>query len=71
MNNMKENFFDYYDKYSKLKVELERLMTLKNNARDQGAANIEEQVLNKRDGIGIWDTQHISITATSPNTQIL
>ena len=43
-NNMKENFFDYYDKYSKLKVELERLMTLKNNARDQGAANIEEKV---------------------------
>ena len=44
MNNMNENFFDYYDKYSKLKVELERLMTLKNNARDQGAANIEEKV---------------------------
>lgn len=37
----------------------------------EGGANIEEQVLNKRDGIGIWDTQHISITATSPNTQIL
>jgi hypothetical protein len=43
-NNMKEKFADYYDKYSKLKVELERLMTLKNNARDQGAANIEEKV---------------------------
>ena len=43
-NNMKEKFADYYDKYSKIKEELERLMTLKNNARDQGAANIEEKV---------------------------
>ena len=41
---MKEKFADYYDKYSKIKEELERLTSLKNNARDQGAANIEEKV---------------------------
>jgi hypothetical protein len=44
INNMKEKFVDYYDKYSKIKEELERLTSLKNNARDQGAANIEEKV---------------------------
>jgi len=44
ISNMKEKFADYYDKYSKIKEELERLTTLKNNARDQGAANIEEKV---------------------------
>ena len=44
IRNMKEKFADYYDKYSKIKEELERLTNLKNNARDQGAANIEEKV---------------------------
>jgi hypothetical protein len=44
ISNMKEKFADYYDKYSKIKKELERLMSLKNNARDQGAVNIEEKV---------------------------
>jgi DNA-binding protein H-NS len=44
ISNMKEKFADYYDKYSKIKEELERLTNLKNNARDQGAANIEEKV---------------------------
>ena len=44
INNMKEKFVDYYDKYSKIKEELERLTSLKNNARDQGAVNIEEKV---------------------------
>jgi hypothetical protein len=44
ISNMKEKFADYYDKYSKIKQELERLTNLKNNARDQGAANIEEKV---------------------------
>jgi hypothetical protein len=44
INNMKEKFADYYDKYSKVKEELNRLTTLKNNARDQGALNIEEKV---------------------------
>lgn len=44
MNNVKEKFVDYYDKYNKIKTELERLIILKNNARDQGAANIEEKV---------------------------
>jgi len=44
INNMKEKFADYYDKYIKIKEELERLIILKNNARDQGAANIEEKV---------------------------
>ena len=44
ISNMKEKFADYYDKYSKIKEELERLTNLKNNASDQGAANIEEKV---------------------------
>ena len=44
ISNMKEKFADYYDKYSKIKKELERLTSLKNNARDQGAVNIEEKV---------------------------
>lgn len=44
INNMKEKFFNYYDKYSKIKKELERLSNLKNNAKEQGAANIEEKV---------------------------
>jgi len=44
INNMKEKFVDYYDKYSKIKEELERLISLKNNAKEQGAANIEEKV---------------------------
>jgi hypothetical protein len=44
ISNMKEKFAHYYDKYSKIKEELNRLTTLKNNARDQGAVNIEEKV---------------------------
>jgi len=44
ISNMKEKFTDYYDKYSNIKEELERLTNLKNNARDQGAVNIEEKV---------------------------
>ena len=44
ISNMKEKFSDYYNKYIKIKEELYRLITLKNNARDQGAVNIEKKV---------------------------
>ena len=44
ISNLKEKFADYYDKYSKIKEELDRLTTLKNNARQQCAVNIEEKV---------------------------
>ncbi|MGY5354468.1 pirin family protein [Wenyingzhuangia sp. IMCC45467] len=36
----------------------------------EGAAIVEEQVLEKRDGFGIWNTDRIKITATQ-NTKIL
>lgn len=36
-----------------------------------GDVTIEGQALNKRDGLGIWNTDKISIKSDSPNTEIL
>ena len=60
ISNMKENFFDYYDKYSKIKEELERLISLKNNAREQGAANIEEKVDKLMDDMN-WELKVLNL----------
>jgi redox-sensitive bicupin YhaK (pirin superfamily) len=37
----------------------------------EGKATIEGQELERRDGFGIWETDKISITATTDNTKIL
>lgn len=37
----------------------------------QGDVKIENQILNPRDGMGLWNTQAISIEALSPNTELL
>ena len=60
ISNMKENFFYYYDKYSKIKEELERLISLKNNAREQGAANIEEKVDKLMDDMN-WELKVLNL----------
>lgn len=36
-----------------------------------GAASINNQILETKDGLGIWDTQEITITSTENNTKIL
>ncbi|PHK27259.1 pirin [Nostoc linckia z16] len=37
----------------------------------EGSFKIGDIALNRRDGLGIWDTEAISITATSPDAEIL
>ncbi len=37
----------------------------------EGSFTIEGNVLNRRDGLGIWDTDRISIKATQPDSEIL
>ena len=61
ISNMKEKFTEYYNKYSKIKEELERLMSLKNNARDQGAVNIEEKVDKLIDDIN-WELKILNLS---------
>ena len=36
-----------------------------------GDATIEGNLLNERDGLGIWDTNNISIKANSQNAEVL
>ena len=61
ISNMKEKFTEYYNKYIKIKEELERLMSLKNNARDQGAVNIEEKVDKLIDDIN-WELKILNLS---------
>ena len=37
----------------------------------KGSFAIDQQQLNRRDGLGIWDTANIELKATSPNSEIL
>ena len=44
VSEMNERFIIWYDKYSKVKDELDKLDILKKGAKKQGAANIEDKV---------------------------
>jgi hypothetical protein len=44
VSEMNERFIIWYDKFSKVKDELDKLDTLKKEAKRQGAANIEDKV---------------------------
>jgi hypothetical protein len=44
VSEMNERFIIWYDKYSKVKDELDKLYILKKEAKRQGAANIEDKV---------------------------
>ena len=36
-----------------------------------GSVKIDEQLLNKRDGYGVWDITSLKITSNEPNTEVL
>jgi hypothetical protein len=44
VSEMNERFIIWYDKYSKIQEELDKLNKLKFEAKKQGAANIEDKV---------------------------
>ena len=43
VTEMNDNFSIYYEKYHKIEIEIEKLTSLINSAKAQGAANIEEK----------------------------